>query len=83
MKADAMAKTKGILSRKRQLVEIFEMDPETAALNESELIQESMLIDGTGTAAPQQAPAEQDPGQKAPAKKASEPAPADDLPAAA
>ena len=50
MKADAMAKTKGILSRKRQVIEIFEMDPVTAKLNEQELIQESMLIDGTGTA---------------------------------
>nr|WP_296763837.1 phage portal protein [Rhodococcus sp. (in: high G+C Gram-positive bacteria)] len=48
MKADAMAKTKGILSRKRQLIEIMEMDPTTAALNEAELIQETMLLDEAG-----------------------------------
>ncbi|MDE8648088.1 phage portal protein [Rhodococcus qingshengii] len=49
MKADAMAKTKGILSRNRQVIEIMEFDPYTAKLNETELIAESMLIDGTGT----------------------------------
>ncbi|PBC38479.1 hypothetical protein CJ179_38395 [Rhodococcus sp. ACS1] len=45
MKADAMAKTAGIMSRKRQLIEIFEMDPVTAKLNETELVQEMILLE--------------------------------------
>ncbi|MEV0759534.1 phage portal protein [Nocardia sp. NPDC050435] len=44
-RADAIAKTRGVLSRKRQLVNILEMSPEEAKLNEAELIQESMSLD--------------------------------------
>ncbi|MBF6085211.1 phage portal protein [Nocardia cyriacigeorgica] len=44
-KADAIAKTTGVLSRKRQLISIMEMSPEEAKLNESELIQEQMTLD--------------------------------------
>lgn len=42
-KASAMQSTKGILSRKRQLIEIWGMDPVTVRLNETELLQEMML----------------------------------------
>lgn len=82
MKADAMSKTTGILSRKRQVIEIFEMDPVTAKLNETELIAESMLIDGMGAQSSGPAPAagpQQPAGQQPPA----EPAPAEDTAVAA
>lgn len=51
-KADAASKLQGIMSRKRINLEIMEMDPRTAALNEAELIQEAMLIDEGGAGAP-------------------------------
>lgn len=43
VKGDFLQKTKGILSRKRQLINYLEMDPEEVRLNETELTQEIML----------------------------------------
>ncbi|CAM4323828.1 phage portal protein [Nocardia ninae] len=51
-RADAIAKTKGVLSRKRQLISILELTPEEAKLNEAELIQESMALDNSFSPAP-------------------------------
>lgn len=53
-KASAMQQTSGILSRKRQLIEIWGMDPQAVRLNETELMQElllaqSMAVDTTTT----------------------------------
>ncbi|MEV2222746.1 phage portal protein [Nocardia vinacea] len=41
-KGEAISKTRGVLSRKRQLINIMEMTPEEAKLNESELLQEQL-----------------------------------------
>ena len=43
VKGDFLQKTKGILSRKRQLINYLEMDPDEVRLNETELTQEIML----------------------------------------
>ena len=52
MKADAASKVVGILSRRRIALDIFEMDPKDAKLNEAELAQESMVIGGPGATTP-------------------------------
>ncbi len=44
-RADAAQKTRGILSRKRQIVELLEMDPVIAKLSESELLEEAMATE--------------------------------------
>jgi len=41
--ADAIQKTTGVLSRKRQLINIWGMTPEEVRLNETELLQEQMM----------------------------------------
>ncbi|MGW4240919.1 hypothetical protein [Nocardia sp. NPDC004722] len=58
VRADAVQKTRGVLSRKRQVVELMEMDPLVAKLNETELMEESMAMDTTsGGAVPATNPA--------------------------
>ncbi|WP_109523678.1 MULTISPECIES: phage portal protein [Nocardia] len=49
-KTDAVQKTRGVLSRKRQVVDLMEMSPELAALNESELLEEAMASDAAMSA---------------------------------
>ncbi|WP_329405413.1 phage portal protein [Nocardia vinacea] len=44
-RTDAVQKTRGVLSRRRQVVELLEMSPELAALSESELLEEAMASD--------------------------------------
>ncbi|MFI8976905.1 hypothetical protein ACIGO9_28765 [Nocardia asteroides] len=41
-RSDSVQKTRGVLSRKRQVVELLELDPVTAKLNEAELLEEAM-----------------------------------------
>ncbi|RBO87972.1 phage portal protein [Nocardia puris] len=58
-KADAIVKTRGVVSRKRQLISILELSPEEARLNEAELLQEQMMAafgaPSPGPAAPEPA----------------------------
>lgn len=54
-RSNAIAQTRGVLSRERQLIGIMEMDPDEAQANMQELIQDQIL---TAPLAPQVAPAD-------------------------
>ena len=76
VKGDFLQKTKGILSRKRQLINYLEMDPDEVRLNETELTQELMLAQAM-TINTDQAAAEDEEDTKAEAEAKT----ADDTPA--
>ncbi|WNM66303.1 portal protein [Gordonia phage Culver] len=50
--ADAIQKTQGVLSRKRQLILIWGMTPDEVRLNETELLQEQMMAQSMAVSAP-------------------------------
>ncbi len=51
-RTDAASKTRGILSRKRQVVDILGFDPVVAKLNETELLEESMASESAAPPLP-------------------------------
>ncbi|WP_433662458.1 hypothetical protein ACQPW1_10070 [Nocardia sp. CA-128927] len=52
VRADAVNSTRGVLSRKRQVVELLELDPMVAKLNETELMEESMASESAAAQMP-------------------------------
>lgn len=51
-KTNAVAQTRGILSRQRQLTDIMEMDPDEVAANEQEILQDQILYGQLSTPPP-------------------------------